>query len=397
MDKQRIAYLHQQYLNDALTVAERQEWTKLLLNPKAQHDLQQLAYTTWDGMDSTDSIPLNANRSEEIFRHIVETPQTTHKRITLLSSNWFRSVAVAASIVLVLATSIWLFHHVKNNVLPSQQFAQNDIAPGAQGATLTLSNGKKIKLNNAVNGQLAQEAGVSINKTADGQLIYEIVDNGNDDNKINELATANGETYQVRLPDGSLVWLNAASSIKYPANFATLKERGERRVQLNGEAYFEVAKDPKHPFIVSSGGQEIKVLGTHFNVNNYAERPIIKTTLLEGSVQVSALRTEQSRILKPGQEAKFNGQAIDIANVDAEEAVAWKNGYFQFSGKTLEEAMQEVARWYDVEVVYKNEKLKSKPLAGTISKYGTISTVLKTMKLAGAMNFTISNKKIIVE
>lgn len=391
MGKDRVIYLHTQYLNQNLTNEELLEWQSVIGNPKNEMLLKGLMKETWEALKHSGVEDMLQARSDKMFLDIVEKPQFVERK-----KLWWSRIAVAASIIVAVVTGGYLYFQ-SPKILSDQTTVvnQQDIAPGKNGATLTLSNGKKIRLTDALNGKLAQEIGVTITKTADGQLIYQISENDGDANTVNELSTAHGETYRLRLPDGSDVWLNAASSIKYPANFANLKER---KVFLTGEAYFEVAKDKTRPFIVNSQFQAVEVLGTHFNINAYANQRKIKTTLLEGSVKVSVLKKLSSaKEIKPNQVAIFEGNSINVEEVDAEESIAWKNGYFQFSGKTLEEAMQEVARWYNVEIIYKNEELRTRLLAGTISKYGKISTVLKTMELADALHFTIEGKKIIIE
>lgn len=305
-------------------------------------------------------------------------------------SIWPRVIAAAVAIVILGAG--FFYYHIKTSGEDQQSVAEyaGDITPGKQGATLTLANGKKIRLTEAQNGELAKEAGVVITKSASGQLIYEIKDHSGEPNKYNTLTTAKGETYQIRLPDGSLVWMNAASSLTYSAG---LLESGARKIKLNGEAYFQVAKDKGHPFIVESRGQRIEVLGTHFNVNAYHDEPVMKTTLLEGSVKVSDKNIE--KILLPGYEAVNTGNDITVDKVDTELAVAWKNNNFVFANERIETVMKMVERWYDVEVVYEGAMPEDR-FRGGVSRFDNISKVLNILESTGLVHFKVKNRKVYV-
>jgi len=190
------------------------------------------------------------------------------------------------------------------------------------------------------------------------------------------------------VPDNSKVWLNAASSLKYPSNFAALKER---KVELTGEAYFEIAKDKVHPFIVQSGTQAVKVLGTHFNINSYADEPAIRTTLVEGSVSIN-----DKTILKPDQQAIASSDGVKVISVNASVYINWKDGIFIFKNENLKSVMRKIARWYDVQVEYRGVEDKSKTYSGSVSKYTDISNVLKVLQDSEGINFTIEGKKLTV-
>lgn len=302
-------------------------------------------------------------------------------------ANFWLRITAAAAILCAIAGTAYFFYH--QNTKTTEIANTTDIAPGKIGATLTLSSGKKIKLSEATKGELAKEAGLVISKTADGQLSYSQNPN-TEQNRINTLSTARGETYMIILSDQTKVWLNAASSLTYSAS---LNENGKRRVKLIGEAYFEVAKDKAHPFIVESARQQVEVLGTHFNINSYSDEPSIKTTLIEGSVKVTS--NTESKILKPGQQADLN-TSINISEVDTETALAWKNGYFNFDHDNLESILKKVSRWYDVEIEYKNENLKSQIFSGTISRFKNVSQILDKLELTRAVQFKIKGKTIIV-
>ncbi|MDO7744679.1 MAG: FecR domain-containing protein, partial [Pedobacter sp.] len=223
---------------------------------------------------------------------------------------WSRIAAIASiAAVIVIAFGIYLSSGPERKA-DYTHLTANDIAPGKMGATLTLANGKKISLSGAANGEIAKESGLSISKTADGQVIYEVQGGQSKSNALNTLSTAIGETYIITLPDQTKVWLNAASSLTYnPA----LTVNGLRKVKLSGEGYFEVAKDKEHPFIVESGTQSIEVLGTHFNVNAYPDESAYRTTLLEGSVKVED--KGQTKVLQPGNQAANSNGKINLSRV----------------------------------------------------------------------------------
>lgn len=301
---------------------------------------------------------------------------------------WPRMVAVAAMSALIL--SGLYFFNLRNDKVNSGDDIQN-LKPGRVGATLTLADGKKIRLDAAVQGALAEEAGVSISKSADGQLIYEIKGKNADPDKINTLSTANGETYKVRLPDGSLVYLNAASSLTYAAS---LIEHGRRVVKLSGEGYFEISKDKAHPFVVKTERQDVEVLGTHFNVNAYTDEPAFRTTLLEGAVKVTAGSTQQ--LLKPGFQAVNDGTAISVEEVNTEGVVAWKEGDFYFENVDFRSVMRKIARWYDVELVYDKSVPAHITSNGVISRNTNLPAVLKLIERSGQVTFKIKGRKLFI-
>ncbi|WP_222538924.1 FecR family protein [Pedobacter polysacchareus] len=265
------------------------------------------------------------------------------------------SIAAAAGIAIALTAGL-LFYSSKSTRedknLSAQAAIEQQIPAGGNNAVLTLDDGRQISLSDAKKGTLATESGINIAKTKDGQLVYHL-SNVNKPNIYNTISTPNGGQYQVVLPDGTKVWLNAASSLRFPLTFNQLSER---KVELKGEAYFEVAKQFKKgksqrvPFIVQTEKQQVEVLGTHFNINAYKEEPGLKTTLMEGSVKVTGHK--KTVILKPGEQAiDSNGQLLS-AKVDVEEVMSWKNGYFRFNNTDLKTIMRQASRWYNVDVVY---------------------------------------------
>lgn len=302
---------------------------------------------------------------------------------------WPRIAAIAAAVVLI-AFGVQFFTGDKGGSHNYDHLAANDIAPGKVGATLTLSDGKKIRLDDAVNGIIAREAGISVSKTGGGQVVYQIKAGRGDKNMVHTLATTKGETYVLTLPDQTKVWLNAASSLTYNT---ALVSNGVRRVKLTGEAYFEVAKDKDHPFVVESGDQKVEVLGTHFNVNAYSDEKAYRTTLLEGSVKVS--EGGQSKILSPGSQAVNSGGDIKLNTVDTDLAVAWKNNNFIFDRLNIRQIMRIIERWYDVEVVYDGE-VPAGTFWGSVSRFGKVSQVLIPLEATGNVHFRIEGRTIYV-
>lgn len=307
------------------------------------------------------------------------------RKITL-----WRNIAAAAAVVFVVGlTALFYLKYQRRAEPAATDLLASDIAPGKNAATLTLADGKKVVLSELKNGKLLAQAGVEIEKRADGQLIYKqknVAATVKPD--YNTLTTARGEQYQVFLPDGSKVWLNAASSVKFPLSFGALKER---RVYITGEAYFEVSKDKLRPFRVVSEQQVVTVYGTHFNINSYADEAAVKTTLLEGSVDVNGT------LLKPNQQAVLAGGKINVIPVRVDNVVAWKNGYFRFSEESLESIMRKVSRWYDVEVEFQNPSLKKVEFGGVMTRYTTVSKLLETLEYTREASFELKGRTIIVK
>ncbi|MGN6298132.1 MAG: FecR family protein [Ginsengibacter sp.] len=266
---------------------------------------------------------------------------------------------------------------------------KNDVSPGRNTAMLTLANGTTINLDSAANGALTTQGNAKI-LNVNGLLSYNTVGNKSSEVVYNTISTPRGGQYQLMLADGSKVWLNAASSLRFPASFVGK----ERKVELLGEAYFEVAKNAAMPFKVKVHGMEVEVLGTHFNINSYDNESIVRTTLLEGSIKIN--KDDKSSLLKPGQQAQMNeaGEIKIINNVDVEEAIAWKEGKFQFDKADIHAIMRQLARWYDVEVEYKGNV--SSHFGGTISRDVNLSQVLNMLHLTGEVNFKIEGKKVVV-
>lgn len=319
----------------------------------------------------------------------------------------WKRFAVAASIALLATAGLTFLYHQKIDPQPGRVVVAHDAMPGDNRARLTLSNGQNILLHEVVNGKLAQQGQTAVIKTKQGEIVYQLDSEEpahmTQQVTYNTISTPRAGQYQVKLPDGTRVWLNAASSIRFPTVFPDT----ERVVEIAGEAYFEVAKVTKAarrvPFRVKAGNQVVQVLGTRFNVNSYADEAIIQTTLLEGSIQLElAGRENQGVLLKPGEQAllakngKKHGAAglFQVRQVDTQSVVAWKDGYFRFNNVGLPELMRQLSRWYDVEVVYEGP-LKEYEFVGQIERNTKLSKVLQILEL-GDVRFRIEDKKIIV-
>lgn len=309
---------------------------------------------------------------------------------------------VAAAAILVLSTSIGLYFYARNaapatnSIQVATKSAPNHSSSVINQTFLTLTDGTKILLETTPIGKITDQGGMRISKIKEGVLSYTRINNDLANTKhINMVSTSKGGQYQIILPDGSHVWLNALSSLKFPTAFSG-KKRG---VELKGEGYFEVAKNKDKPFKVLSHYQEVEVLGTHFNINSYDDEPATETTLLEGSVKVSPLKTSRSALLKPGQQAnlKDDGQ-IKINTVKADNVIAWKNGLFLFQNSDIRNVIRQLSRWYDVDFEFTGP-IPDVKLWGEVHRN---TDVLKTLEILSYfdLKYTLVNtgtrKKIII-
>ncbi|KRT16588.1 hypothetical protein ASU31_07145 [Pedobacter ginsenosidimutans] len=382
--EERIHYLLQQFTAKTLSQAEREE---LLVLAENSTSLLSDEIVKMIIAEEEHAVNVVDEKWNPVLNKIlaVDKPTRSPKRILLRSLKW----AAAAVVFIVFSFTAYLSLQKKK-----EHVFATDVAPGKNKAILTLADGKKISLSDAMNGDVAKEAGFSITKTADGQLVYNVAGSeSTNDTRLNTISTPNGGEWQIQLPDGSTVWLNAASSIQYSLNIGAAKQRV---VKLDGEAYFEVAKNATHPFIVETDKQSVEVLGTHFNINSYKDELVTKTTLLEGSVRVSHKSTNESEILKPGEQSLVSISGIDIKEVNVDESIAWKNGYFMFDNERQESILRKVARWYNVEVEYADADAKNVMYYGTVSRFEKISKVLTKLEQTGQVRFDIKANKIIV-
>ena len=288
-----------------------------------------------------------------------------------------KRIAIAASIILCFSAGLYFM--AGRNALPLRAKTElKDILPGGNKAMLTLADGTVVNLDDAKNGQIASQNGIEIRKAKNGQLEYIIKEIPNASvTGSNTISTPRGGQYQVSLPDGTKVWLNAATTLKYPYAFA----KNERVVELNGEAYFEVSKDHTRPFRVKTERQTVEVLGTHFNINAYNDEAVVKTTLLEGAVKVS--NASGSVNLHPGEQSKLNintAKLIVYQEIDIDKEMAWKNNIFSFDNDDLQSIMRQISRWYDVDVVYQG-KISTEKYVGEIPRNSNLAEVFKILEL----------------
>jgi ferric-dicitrate binding protein FerR (iron transport regulator) len=412
----RLEYLYERCINNTATAEERNELVCLLQEPGNESAARQFLHKAYRTPKVT--VDISKDTAASILQAILQADDTGNKRSHIHnrpgtapihsmpknappSSFLRRSIRWTAAAVLIVVLSGTYFlsgRYALQQTAPTTIAVppQNRVLPGGNKAILTLSNGSKITLDSAANGHLAQQGNADVVKLANGQLAYTVSGAVGNQTLYNTMCTPRGGQYQLILPDGTKVWLNAASSIKYPTAFSGK----ERRLEISGEAYFEVAKNPNMPFKLTMNGVEIEVLGTHFNVMTYPEEHMVQTTLLEGSVKIKKDGSEN--LLLPGEQGsvmddndhtatfrKSRLQAIDI-----EEAVAWKNGMFQFNEAGIETIMKQVARWYDVDIIYKG----SFPyvFVATISRNEELSKLLMLLELTNKVRFKVDNRKIIV-
>jgi ferric-dicitrate binding protein FerR (iron transport regulator) len=348
----------------------------------------------------------------EMLLAIRNKTNSAPKTISIYRKSWFQ-IAAAAVALLCISITIYTFRNnrpvdeinqvveIPEAILLQKPLYKNDIKPGGNKAILTLADGSKIVLDDAAEGALSRQGNTTIIKLDKGKLAY----NTQTVSKIpvkttlyNTLTTPRGGQYCVILPDGSTVWLNASTSLKYPTAFAG----NERKVEIEGEAYFEIAKNEAMPFIVTAANSEIKVLGTHFNISAYSDDKVMKTTLLEGSVEFTVAnkagsRNETAAIkLQPGQQAQLDAaNTLSVVEADTKEAVAWKNGFFIFNNEDIGNIMQKITRWYDVKVVYDVEDVNMH-FTGNISRSQNVSEVLRLLELTETVHFKIEGKTITV-
>jgi transmembrane sensor len=354
---------------------------------------EKAAIESWyQQLELTDLAQLSEEHLQEIKALVPVVPIPVKRRAL---RPW---LAAAASIALLIgvASFFFLHRHTTTTRVPVIASLQNDVLPGSNKAMLTLSNGKTIVLADAKNGQLAQQGQMIVEKKADGVISYtdtqEQGETAETASMFNTVSTPRGGQHHLVLSDGTQVWLNAASSIRYPVTFTG----ATRSVEVSGEAYFEVAPNAASPFKVISRAQTIEVIGTYFNVNSYTDEHQIKTTLLEGAVRVVA-DAGNTVILKPDQQATLQpGGQLMVSNADVETAIDWKNGDFVFSNQTLPDIMRKIARWYDVDINYGNYKNSPLTFSGVVSRAHNLSAVLTMLESTTKVKFIIRNNQITI-
>ncbi len=391
-NKENLSDLISKYLDNRLTSAEYAELWRLLNEEPDETALNEELKQLWQSAKTVTPLIAAAEwdqKIQEAKQKLAATAQTEEQPVIGRFAR-YRWVA-AAAVLLLIVSSVFLLTNQKEKrtavAKNIQTQPKQDRLPGGDRAILTLADGSSIVLDSAGNGMLAQQGTTEIIKKEDGQLLYNSSGAATDAVAYNLLQTPRGGQYKITLPDGSKVWLNAASSLKYPVVFSGK----ERRVEITGEAYFEVAKDAEKRFIVSAKGITTEVFGTHFNINTYNNELATRVTLLEGNIQVN------KNNVQPGQQAVVNdnGHLEITGNIDLEQAVAWKNGEFQFGDKTdIKTAMRQVERWYDIEVEYRGSF--NSHIGGSISRSASLPKILKMLEKTGVVKFEIQDKRIIV-
>jgi transmembrane sensor len=406
MNKDTVRYLIGQYMNDALTAEQQEELLQLL----GHQNETELITVLRDMMEteSAQALAVDAGVMQASLQRILDADKAVQHeqpaRVVTMGRRW-RWIAAAACFIGLSVTAYLLFN--KKDTVPEKRVSvsyENDVQPGGDKAVLTLANGKQIVLDSAANGKLAQEGSTQISK--DGESLTYDAGSAGSEVTYNLLSTPNGGQYKLTLPDGSKVWLNAASSIKYPTAFAGR----ERRVEISGEVYFEVMKNAKMPFRVQlpAGKGEVEVLGTRFNVNAYNDEETAKTTLLEGKVKVrqwsmvngqsASADAAAAVVLKPGQQAVLSRALSPLTidhSPDLEQVIAWTNGMFIFRDQRIENIMRQLSRWYDVEVSYSKGPI-TEGFNATIPRNVPVSKVLRLLELTTLVHFKIEGKKITV-
>ena len=394
MAEQPIAVLMNRFFRGVITAEE--EETLAIWIQESDNKMQAMEFLeeAWTNFDTSEKLEEAA--ADEILSSIVTRSKAFEKKPSILAyfgrGKWMRNAA-AAAIFVSLAAGAWYFiDHEKENKIVSTPKPKTDIAaPVINKATITLSDGSRIYLDKNISGQLASQDNVELIKTTEGKIAYRSHGSAGAAEIYNTLTNPTGSNIiQATLSDGTTVWLNAGSTITYPVVF----KNEQRTVKVNGEAYFDVARDASKPFVVSKGSMQVRVLGTRFNVNAYDEEPAIRVTLLDGAVAVK--NQEEEKLLRPGEQAIVSSKINVQQQTDLEAVMAWRNGKFLFEeAADIKVIMRQIARWYDVEVMYEGNVQVL--IGGSISRNEPLLTVLKKLELTGTVHFKVEGKKIIVK
>lgn len=381
MEKSEIEALVQRYAHNECT---REEWLQLLSVVTATEQeaaLQEALEKVWTTTTAAE-LPVSLRGRDELYP--LRLPLPAPVPIWRRKATWITAAAVVTGLLVATYAVRW-WTVPKPAAVVAQ--ASTDVAPGHQGAVLTLGDGRQLALDSAQNGVVAQQGNAPV-VNHNGQLRYQA---GTTSAALvyNTVTTPRARQYQLVLPDGSKVWLNAASSIRYPVAFNAT----ERKVAITGEAYFEIAPNAGAPFRVVTQGMEVQVLGTHFNINSYNDEGAVKTTLTAGAVNIKS--GNQVLPLRPGQQSSLtSGKLMLVPTPDVESALAWKDGLFLYNGASLDEIMRQVARWYDVDVVYKDKIAEA--FVATIPRDVPVSQVLELLEATGHVHFHIEQRVITV-
>ena len=391
----RFAFLFRKYYQKTATPTEEAEFMRLADMDENAVELQQLMEETWgqpgDGLARPETgLVFTEAESAAMLQRVLraDKPAVVVRRL-----RWGR-YAAAAVLVGALGLGGWWWARVSGRrqasvAVAARVVARPVVVPGGNKAVLILANGSTVTLDSSKNGLLATQGATNVVKVAGGKLAYEGAGTGAAV-LFNTIRTPRGGQYQVTLPDGSRVWLNAATALRFPTVF----DGADRTVELTGEAYFEISPRKDQPFHVKAGGMTVDVLGTHFNVMAYDDEESFHTTLLSGAVRVEG--GSAAKLLKPGEEARWglDTREMLVAEADTDQAVAWKNGLFEFDGARLEDVMRQVARWYDVDVHYAGTIQRH--FSGMIARSAPLAEVLHVLEKAGKTSFTLEGRTVTV-
>lgn len=387
----RLAYLIQTYIENKGTAEELNELKKLI----GHNENEKLAKSILvESIQKTEPLSQHdENRLQAILSRISEykeVPAKNTRTAHLRQKYWW---AAAAVFIILCTGSYFLFSNLFNSELKGirEKTLVKDISPGGNKAYLTLADGSQIILDSAANGNLTNQGNTTVIKL-DNQVLYKTAGKATEV-LYNTITTPRGGIYQLALSDGTKVWLNSSSTLRFPTSFIGR----ERKVDISGEAYFEVSRNNTMPFIVTiSGKEEVEVLGTHFNINAYPDEPAINTTLLEGSVKITGLTMHNSHIISPGQQAQMstNGQIVVNRDADLEQVMAWKNGIFNFDNADLQTVLRQLSRWYSVDVVYEGA-IPQREFEGEMQRDLNLSQVLRILE-KNNVHFRIEGNKLVV-
>lgn len=392
MDQNVFTSLLDKYIDGSISTAEKAQFARLMEQPENRELLEQALQAAM--LTDKYLFPVPAAQTdhfiEQLTARLHELPPAPVKPIYI-----YRRWAAAAAVLLLLGTGAYFWYRqtpasrpITSNITKRPL---HDATPGLTGAVLTLDDGSEVVLDSTGNGVIANQNGTKV-LLSKGQLDYK---SGTPAAGIsyNTMTTPRGRQFKLVLPDGTKVWLNAASSLKYPTAFTG----NERKVEITGEAYLEVAQDADKPFILSAANNvTVKVLGTSFNINAYADEAAIHTTLVSGSVRVATENSNAALTLQAGKQATLQKRTgkLTLQPADEEQVLAWKNGYFYFDRADIQTIMRQVSRWYDVEVEY--QEIPDKKFSGTIPRNVNASQVFKILELTGNVHFTIEGNKVVV-
>lgn len=379
MDKATFKELLRKYSEATASPAERKKLEDMILRKPLVGDWE------WTSDEEREQMGIRIKQQIDDWR----------KKPTRKIFRWYHFTAVAASILLILGF-LWFWSKQTNDRKDNKFLVINESEINqAKDVTLTLSDGSSLNLETVENGLIQKAEGLSILKKKTGDVVYEVTEKGGGemDKKINynTIHVPNGKQFQLKLSDGTRIWLNAASTLRYPVRFGT----DERRVILEGEAYFEVAHDQKKPFRVLADRTQITVTGTHFNITAYSSDKTVTTTLLEGGVDINT--QDKSMSLRPGYSAitQANEESIIKQKANVEQALAWKNGYFVFDNMDIMSIMKNVSRWYDIQIVVEGN-IPKKRFGGTFPLNATLDELLTDLGILGNLTFERKGKEIVI-